>query len=391
MGADSERVFPGDRLSKRERVLRTLRHQCVDRAAIHEQLSYNGAVIGRVLGRSVDGFHYTPADVGAAIRQTLDSCFPIFDLKGTATERLPDGFVVRHENWTTWRVSRPFADEEGAARWLQRKLRLMERSGFNDHTAVQVERPDTRAAEGRFRAAEVREEHRRRMESMQALVGETVIIDFSFTGFCDLFDAMGLEIFSFFCAAHPGLLEEYLETSLQNEIARVHAVADPSLSPVILIPEDFATKQGPIFSPAFLRRFYYPYVDRLATAWHEHGYTVLYHSDGNYREAIPDLMDCGVDGFYCLEPACGMRIVDLKLRWPSMVWAGGVDGVALMERGTPAEVYREVRRQIVESGALETGGMLVCTSSEINPTISADNFLAMVKAVGETTNAAFRP
>jgi uroporphyrinogen decarboxylase len=140
-----------------------------------------------------------------------------------------------------------------------------------------------------------------------------------------------------------------------------------SPTPIILIPEDFATKHGPIFRPEFLRRYHYPYVRRLAAAWHEHGYTVLYHSDGNYLEGIPELMACGVDGFYCLEPGCGMEVVELKRRWPEMVWAGGVDGVALMERGTPEQVRREVRRHILESGVLETGGMLVATSSEINP------------------------
>jgi hypothetical protein len=378
-----EKVFPADVVSKRERVLRTIRHQSVDRAAIHEQLSYNGPVIGRVLGRKIEGFDYTADDVGAAIRRTLDTCFPIFELKGAATETLPDGFLVRNDQWTSWRVSRPFADERGAARWLRARLRDMQSSGFNDHTAVQVGRgaaPDRR----RFHAPTVRAQYRRRLAELQVRVGETVIIDFSFTGFCDLFDAMGLEIFTFFAREFPELLAEYLETALANELRRVRAVADPELSPLILIPEDFATKRGPIFSPQFLHRYHYPYVRRLAAAWREHGYTVLYHSDGNYLEAIPELAACGIDGFYCLEPGCGMDIVELKRRWPELVWAGGVDGVALMERGTPEQVRREVRRQILESGVLENGGMLVATSSEINPLIPPENFLALLQAVDET-------
>ena len=382
-----EKIFPEDTLSKRERVLRTLRHQSVDRAAIHEQLSYNGPVIGRVTGREIRGFDYTTAEVGAAIRRTLDTCFPIFELKGTGLETLPDGFVVRNDNWTRWRVSRPFADEEGAAGWLRARLAAMEASGFNDHTAVVVERAG--AGPESFDPRAVRSAYRGRMEALQARVGETVIIDFSFTGFCDLFDSMGLEIFTFFSEDHPELLAQYMEIAIENEIRRVEAVADPEISPLIMIPEDFATKHGPIFSEEFLDRFHYPFVRRLAAAWRERGYTVLYHSDGSYLQAIPRLLECGIDGFYCLEPACGMDIVALKHRWPGAVWAGGVDGVALMERETPGDVRREVRRQILESGALETGGMLVATSSEINPLIPADNFLALVEAVGETRNPGF--
>jgi hypothetical protein len=114
--------------------------------------------------------------------------------------------------------------------------------------------------------------------------------------------------------------------------------------------------------------------------------TVLYHSDGNWKIAIPDLIACGVDGFYCLEPACGMDIVELKNTWPQMVWAGGVDGVDLMERGTPEQVQAEVRRHIVETNALETGGMFVASSSEINPPIPPENFAAMIEAVGALFN-----
>ena len=240
-----------------------------------------------------------------------------------------------------------------------------------------------------FDPVTAREDYRREMLEWQSRVGETVILNFSATGFCGTYDPMGLEIFTFFQLDYPEVLEEHLKISAEREVRRVRAVADRELSPVVLIPEDFSTKQGPIFPPDFLKRFHYPYVKQVAEAWHEHGVKVLYHTDGNYRKAIPDLIACGIDGFYCLEPNCGMNIVELKNAWPSMVWAGGVDGVDLMERGSPQQVRDEVRRHIVQSNVLETGGMFVASSSEINPTIPPENFRAMVEAVGETRNPRF--
>jgi len=148
----------------------------------------------------------------------------------------------------------------------------------------------------------------------------------------------------------------------------------------VLLAEDFATKQGPIFSLEFLREYHFPHVKRLVDAWKNHGMKVLYHSDGNYKKCVPDLMACGVDGFYCLEPNCGMDIVELKNTWPRMVWAGGVDGVDLLERGTPEQVKAEVARHIRETSALENGGMLIASSSEINPAVKPENFKAMVEA-----------
>lgn len=364
-----ERLFPDDVLSKRERVERTLAHQAVDRVALHEQLSYNPAVIADWTGRAVHGFDYTIAEIAEVIRLTMDTCFPPSPPKGTARVTSSDGFVYQHDNWTTWRVSKPFRDVAGARRWLLGRLEALRRQPFD---------PD-----------QARAEYRREMRDLQALVGETVIINYSHNHFCSVFDAMGLELYVYFAADYPQDLEDYLQVAAACELRRVAAVADRELSPVILIPEDFATKQGPIFPPDFLARYHFPYVTALTEAWHGHGITVLYHSDGNYRKVIPELMACGVDGFYCLEPGVGMDVVELKRTWPQMVWAGGLDGVDLMERGTPAQVRAEVHRHIRETDALNTGGLLMATSSEINPPIKRENFRAMVEATGELRNEEF--
>ncbi|MBM3500525.1 MAG: hypothetical protein FJX74_17845 [Armatimonadetes bacterium] len=227
------------------------------------------------------------------------------------------------------------------------------------------------------------------MSDLQAQVGETVILRYHDVGFCAAYDAMGLELFAYLVHDDPDIFARHMEASGARRLEWVQAVADRELSPVILIAEDFATKHGPIFPPDFLGLHLYPHVERIVAAWHSAGVKVLYHSDGNYRRAIADLIACGVDGFYCLEPGVGMDIVELKRTWPQMVWSGGVDGVDLMERGTPQQVRAEVLRHIWESDALHTGGMFVGTSSEVNPPIPPENFRAMVEAVGEMTNPAF--
>lgn len=350
-------------MSVRERVEATLHLQPVDRCALLEQLSFNPRVIADWTGKPIADFDYTLDDICAVIRQTCDLVMPPVAPRGTArVER--DGFVTQHDNWTSWHVRRPFSDEHGAADWLRRNTAALQAAPFD--------------------AGRTRDEYRQAMGALQAKIGETVILNFSHTGFCHPFDAMGLEIFTFFHLAYAEVWHTHLETVTAREVRRIRAVADPALSPVILIPEDFATKQGPIFPPDFLQAHLFPYVRRLTEAWHEHGVKVLYHSDGNWKKVIPGLKACGVDGFYCLEPNCGMEIVELKNTWPELVWSGGVDGVDLLERGTPEQVKAEVRRQIRATRALETGGLFVASSSEINPPIPPENFRAMVAAVRET-------
>ena len=74
------------------------------------------------------------------------------------------------------------------------------------------------------------------MNNLQQKIGETVIFNWSFTQFCDVFTLMGLELYSYFSYDYPDILTEFMELSTEKEMKRIHAVADRELSPVILIP-----------------------------------------------------------------------------------------------------------------------------------------------------------
>jgi hypothetical protein len=363
-------VFDGDVLSKRERVERTLSLQPVDRVALHDQVSYNPGVISLYTGRRIEGFDYTLEDICTVIRKTLDACFPPVAPRGNARVTDAEGFVTQHDNWTSWTVSRPLCGVAEARDYLLGRAERMR--------------------EAEFDAEQARQAHRDRMAGLQRLIGDAVIIDTSSSvGLCACWHRVGLTLFSYVLAEYPAAISAFMEAYVCAQIRQAHAVADASLSPVVLIADDFATKHGPLFSPEFLRREHFPRLARLTQAWQGYGLKVLYHSDGNWRSVIPDLVECGVDGFYCLEPALGMDIVKLKRTWPGHVWAGGVDGVDLMERGTPQEVAAEVRRQIEQTDALSTGGVFIGSSSEINPGIKPENLRAMIRAVAEARNRDF--
>jgi hypothetical protein len=387
-----ERLFARDRMSKRERVEATLNNRPVDRVALHEQLSYNPGVIALYTGRDVTGFDYTYDDICAVIRRTVDTCFPPVAPLGTDQIGDREGFVIQQDNWHSMIVRRPFHDVAGAREYLRRKtdeiLRYGRRGDYGYPPGIQPPQQESMAA---FDPEQERENFRRYMLGLQARIGDTVIIDFSIqTGFCECWSRLGLDTFSYLYCDDAQVVSEYLDAYTEAELRRLEAIADKRLSPVVLIAEDFASKGGPIFSPVLLREELFPRVRRLAETWHQHGLKVLYHSDGNWKSVVPDLMECGVDGFYCLEPSLGMDIVELRKAWPGHVWAGGLDGVDLMERGTPDEVRREVRRIIEETDALRRGGVLIDTSSEINPPIKPENFRAMVESVGESWNPEYQ-
>ena len=367
------KLFEKDILSKRERTERALNYQAVDRVPIHEQLSYNGGVLSLILGRPIYGFDYGRKDIGEAVSKALDVTFPFFPPCGTGYETDEEGFTYLCDNWTKWRVSRPFTDAEGGRDWLLGR------------TKANIE------ALKRFDADAERKEYLDYFLDMQSLIGDTVLMDVLkiSTGFCDVFDRMGLEIFSFFYYDYPKVMKDYMESSCELAVKRVRAAGDCSMTPVTCVAEDFCTKQGPLFSPELLYETHYPYVKLLTEAWHEKGLKVIYHTDGNFKKVIPDLLGCGVDGFYCLERACGMHIEELAKEWQGVFWAGGVDGTNIMERGTAEETAEEVRSVINGTDVLNSGGIFLGTASEINPPIKPGNFLAMLETADEIRNPAF--
>jgi len=383
-----EKVFSTDVISKRERVELTLNHKPIDRAPILEQLSYNPGVISMYTGRSIDGFNYTVDNICEVIRKTADMIMPPVSPRGTDRVTNDDGFVLQNDNWTSWHISRPFTDEVGAKDWLVKRINKIKMLKCDPEYAW-IYGIDSSQCKSKASTKMLRKWYNEYMISTQQKIGDTVLMNFSFTGFCSVYDAMGIEFFTYFYLSYPEVMLEFMETSIEMEIRRVHAVADVQLSPVILIPEDFSHKGGPIFGPDVLEPFHYPYIKRLTDAWHEHGVKVLYHTDGNYKSVLPELIKCNVDGFYCLEKNAGMDVLKLKNTFPELVWAGGVDGVELMERGSVDLVKAEVYQQISETNVLNTGGMFVASSSEINPPIPPENFKAMVDACGELINPNF--
>lgn len=366
-----EKIFSKDKISKLERVNRTMNHQPVDRVALHDQVSFNPGVIELYTGKKDLGFNYTENDICEVIRKTLDMCFPPHAPYGKKRVTDEYGFVRQNDDWTSWIVSRPFQDEKGAAEWLRKKITRLNKEVKN------------------FNPKLVKEEYKKELLRIQRKIGDTVICRHHDIGLCQVWSTMDIEIFSYFYADYPDVMDEYIHLYILQRLKWIEAVADYELSPIILIADDFASKNGSLFGEDILLKYLFDPLTKITKVWKEHGYKVLFHSDGNWKKFIPNLINTGVDGFYCLEPACGMDIVELKKQYSQMVWAGGLDGVDLMERGTPEQVRQEVIRHITETNVLQIGGMFLASSSEINPPIKPENFKAMIDTAGEYWNKDF--
>ncbi len=106
-----------------------------------------------------------------------------------------------------------------------------------------------------------------------------------------------------------------------------------------------------------------------------------YHSDGDIREVIPDLIEIGFDILNPIQPEC-MDPAALKRQYGDQIAFWGCIGTqTTMPFGTPEDVRESVRWTIEHVGA--GGGLLVAPTRVLEPDVPWENIVAMFEAVDE--------
>jgi uroporphyrinogen decarboxylase len=148
---------------------------------------------------------------------------------------------------------------------------------------------------------------------------------------------------------------------------------------VIMIGDDLAGQDGPLFNPEIYRRLVQPRHRRLVEYIRSRTEAkVWYHTCGSCAALLPDLIE---NGIHILNPvqisARNMDPFDLKRRFGRdlVFWGGGCDSQNVLPRGTPSEVAAEVRRNLE---ALSPGGGYVFNSiHNIQGEVPPENIVAL--------------
>jgi len=154
---------------------------------------------------------------------------------------------------------------------------------------------------------------------------------------------------------------------------------------VVMIGDDLAGQNGPLFPPEFYRSVVKPRQKKLVQ--HIKSLTeakIWYHTCGAAVEYIPDLMDNGID---ILNPvqitARGMEPEFLKDRFGKelVFWGGGIDSQHVLPFATPMEVRSNVKANME---AFKPGGGYVFNNvHNIQAGVPPENILAMYEAACE--------
>jgi uroporphyrinogen decarboxylase len=185
----------------------------------------------------------------------------------------------------------------------------------------------------------------------------------------------------------PEVLAMLLDRTLKFWLdwSRLYLREVGDLLDVIMIGDDLAGQNGPLFSPRIYRALVKPRQRQLVQFIKAHTQAkIWYHSCGSIFEYIPDLLDNGVD---ILNPvqisAKGMDPARLKREFGDRLsfWGGGVDSQQVLPRGTPAEVREQVRQNL--EAFMPGGGYVFNSVHNIQADVPPENVLAMYDAAWE--------
>ena len=185
----------------------------------------------------------------------------------------------------------------------------------------------------------------------------------------------GWENFMAAAALYPERYDRLLGRFFQVSRRHLSALARVEGMPALISHDDIAMTRGLVFRPDWYRQYIIPRYRELWRPAKERGKKVLFCSDGNFQELIPDIAEAGADGFI-IEPL-------IDLHWlaenygQTHVIIGGVD-TKVLQSANPDGVWAEVERVFNALGRCP--GFFVNASGQLTHLISVENMKAYLEA-----------
>jgi uroporphyrinogen decarboxylase len=157
----------------------------------------------------------------------------------------------------------------------------------------------------------------------------------------------------------------------------------------VFLADDLGAQQTGVISPALYREMIYPYISELVGSIKSRGKKVIMHSCGSVVQFIPFLIEMGVDALNPVQvSAHGMNPRDLVREYGQDIafWGGGCDTQHVMNGSDPQRVRADVRRRLQEFGP---AAHLVFTQvHNIQYDVPAENVFALWDEFCKQTRAA---
>lgn len=180
---------------------------------------------------------------------------------------------------------------------------------------------------------------------------------------------------------HPEFVVEVLN-GLTDYYATLGCRAIRAGIDIIRIGDDIGGQNGLLISPTTWRELVKPTLSRLVATFKQENPDIIvkYHSCGDFRAVIPDLIEMGIELIGTMQPCGTMDSREIKAEFGEHIaFLGGLDTQQLLPHGSPAEV-REGVRDVLQAYA-PGGGYVFMPAHYVNADVPLVNIWAMLEAL----------
>ena len=193
----------------------------------------------------------------------------------------------------------------------------------------------------------------------------------------------GLEQMLLDMVTDPDLAEAIFDIPFHYHLTAAKKLVELGVD-MIWTGDDVGTQHRMLISPQMWRRFLKP---RMARFFAElkainPGVKVAYHSDGDIRPIIPELIEIGLDVLNPVQPA-SMDPAELKAAYGErLCFWGSIDEQHTLPFGAAVDVQAEVLERLHTLGA--GGGLILAPTHHVQLDTPMENFQAMVETIHNT-------
>jgi uroporphyrinogen decarboxylase len=150
-----------------------------------------------------------------------------------------------------------------------------------------------------------------------------------------------------------------LEATLLKEVGEKTQEALDNGFCAMAVTDDIAGNKGLLFSKNDFLELVWPTYQQMAQIIKGRGCYAFFHSDGDIREIIPDLIEAGFDCLHPIDTRAGLNLFDLKKKFGrQMSFMGHIDLLAWNEDRIAQEI-RRAKKEFNDGGLIlgSSGGL----------------------------------
>jgi len=177
----------------------------------------------------------------------------------------------------------------------------------------------------------------------------------------------------------PETVKALVDISVDTNLAMAEEAVKRGIK-IIYTGDDYAYNSGPMVAPTQFREVFFPGLKRVMRGYKDLGLYIVKHTDGNIMPIIDMIIESGIDCLDPIDPVAGMDLAHIKKTFGDRIAIkGNVDCAQTLTFGSVDDTIAETKQCL--DIAMEGGGYILSSSNSIHSEVKPENFLAMIDTV----------